>query len=112
MFEPLVTGVAKLWLNTQPELDLLDGIWPGHAPAEVIGEGIPVPESYDPAGFRARHGLPDRPFALYGGRREGAKNWDAQELAADNSAKLVLDLIAARAFAPRTGKSRSSSRPA
>ena len=77
LFEPLVTGVAKLWLNTEPEADLLDEIWPAHAPAEVIGEGIPVPEAYDPDGFRQRHGLSDRRFVLYGGRREGAKNWDA-----------------------------------
>jgi glycosyltransferase involved in cell wall biosynthesis len=77
LFEPLVTGVAELWLNTEPEADLLERLWPGHAPAHVIGEGIPVPERYDPDGFRARHGLGDRRFVLYGGRREGAKNWDA-----------------------------------
>jgi glycosyltransferase involved in cell wall biosynthesis len=77
LFEPLFDGVAKLWLNTDPERDLLDEVWPRHAPAEVIGEGIPVPERYDPAGFRQRHGLGDRRFVLYGGRREGAKNWDA-----------------------------------
>ncbi len=77
LFEPLVTGVAKLWLNTDPEADLLDELWPAHATAEVIGEGIPVPERYDPVGFRSRHGLGDRRFVLYGGRREGAKNWDA-----------------------------------
>ncbi|MFN8016779.1 MAG: glycosyltransferase family 4 protein [Acidimicrobiales bacterium] len=77
LFEPLFTGVAKLWLNTDPERDLLDDLWPGHAPADVIGEGIPVPESYDPEGFRRRHGLGDRRFVLYGGRREGAKNWEA-----------------------------------
>jgi glycosyltransferase involved in cell wall biosynthesis len=77
LFEPLFTGVAKLWLNTDPELELLDATWPRHAPAEVMGEGIPVPEAYDPEGFRARHGIGDRRFVLYGGRREGAKNWDA-----------------------------------
>jgi glycosyltransferase involved in cell wall biosynthesis len=77
LFEPLVTGVAKLWLNTEPEAQLLDEIWPTHAPAEIIGEGIPVPEAYDPDGFRRRHGLGDRRFVLYAGRREGAKNWDA-----------------------------------
>ena len=77
LFEPLLTGVRKLWLNTDPELDLLEELWPRHAPAEVIGEGVQVPTSYDPDGFRARHGLGDRRFVLYGGRREGAKNWEA-----------------------------------
>ncbi|HRW37157.1 MAG TPA: glycosyltransferase family 4 protein [Aquihabitans sp.] len=76
LFEPLFDGVAELWLNTDPELELLDALWPGHAPASVIGEGVGVPERYDPAGFRARHGLGERRFVLYGGRREGAKGWD------------------------------------
>lgn len=77
LFEPLFNGVAQLWCNTDPEVELLDAIWPGHAPAEVIGEGVPVPERYDADGFRSRFGLGDRRFVLYGGRREGAKNWDA-----------------------------------
>ncbi len=76
LFEPLFGGVAKLWLNTLPEQELLDDLWPAHAPAEIIGEGMPVPEGYDPEGFRARHGLGDRPFVLYAGRREGAKGWE------------------------------------
>lgn len=76
LFQPLFTGVRRLWLNTEPELDLLGRIAPGHAPAELIGEGVPVPESYDPNGFRQRHGLGDVPFALYAGRREGAKGWE------------------------------------
>ena len=76
LFEPLFGGVHKLWLNTDPEVELLDELWPGHAPAEVLGEGVQVPERYDPAGFRAKHGLGDRRFVLYGGRREGAKNWE------------------------------------
>ncbi|MEZ5182004.1 MAG: glycosyltransferase [Acidimicrobiales bacterium] len=76
LFEPLFDGVAELWLNTDPELELLDALWPGHAPASVIGEGVGVPERYDPTGFRARHGLGERRFVLYGGRREGAKGWD------------------------------------
>ena len=37
---------------------------------------MPVPERYDPEGFRARHGLGAKRFVLYGGRREGAKGWD------------------------------------
>jgi glycosyltransferase involved in cell wall biosynthesis len=76
LFEPLFTGVNRLWLNTDPEADLLDAIAPGHAPAEVIGEGVPVPEGYDAAGFRTRHGLGDVRFVLYAGRREGAKGWE------------------------------------
>jgi len=76
LFEPLFSGVAQLWLNTEPERDLLETIVPGHAPASIIGEGVPIPESYDPAGFRHRHGLGTDRFVLYAGRREGAKGWE------------------------------------
>lgn len=76
VFEPLFCGVQRLWLNTSPEADLLEGLWPGHAPADLIGEGVPIPDGYDPDGFRARHQLGHRPFVLFGGRREGAKGWD------------------------------------
>jgi glycosyltransferase involved in cell wall biosynthesis len=41
----------------------------------VTGAGVPVPERYDPDGFRERHGI-HRPFVLYAGRREGGKNWE------------------------------------
>lgn len=76
LFEPLFSGVARIWLNTEPEADLLDRIAPGHAPASVMGEGVPVPDSYDPEGFRSRFGLGDARFVLYAGRREGAKGWE------------------------------------
>ncbi|MBV9952205.1 MAG: glycosyltransferase family 4 protein [Acidimicrobiia bacterium] len=75
LFEPLFTGVAGIWLQTDPELELLSARFPGAGPAAIAGEGVPIPDSYDPAGFRARHGLGDRTFVLYGGRREGAKGW-------------------------------------
>lgn len=76
LFEPLFNGVARIWVNTDPEADLLDQIHPGHAPASVMGEGVPVPEAYDPDGFRERFSLGDSRFVLYAGRREGAKGWE------------------------------------
>jgi glycosyltransferase involved in cell wall biosynthesis len=41
----------------------------------VTGAGVNVPASYDPDGFRERHGL-SRPFILFAGRRERGKGWD------------------------------------
>jgi glycosyltransferase involved in cell wall biosynthesis len=76
LFEPLLTGSAGVWLQTQPERDLYDRISTAPAQTEVVGEGVPVPDRYDPEGFRRRLGLGDRPFVLYGGRREGAKGWE------------------------------------
>jgi glycosyltransferase involved in cell wall biosynthesis len=76
LFEPLFNGVARIWVNTEPEAELLDRIAPAHAPSAVMGEGVPVPESYDPEGFRERFGLGDARFVLYAGRREGAKGWE------------------------------------
>ena len=76
LFEPLFTGAAGVWLQTEPERELAESRFAMPAHTAVVGEGVPVPEHYDPDGFRARHGLGDRPFVLYGGRREGAKGWD------------------------------------
>ena len=74
LFEPLFSGAAGLWLQTDPERELLTPASRAE-PVAVAGEGVPVPERYDPEGFRSRHGLGDRTFVLYGGRREGAKGW-------------------------------------
>ena len=51
-----------------------DRIGPVAATHPVTGEGVLIPESYDPDGFRARHGI-DGPFVYYAGRREWAKGW-------------------------------------
>ncbi|MBI2709220.1 MAG: glycosyltransferase family 4 protein [Actinobacteria bacterium] len=76
VFEPLLSGVGGMWMQTEPELDLLASIATPPARVEVVGEGVPVPDGYDPDRFRARHGLGDRRFVLCGGRREGAKGWE------------------------------------
>lgn len=75
LFQPVLTGVAGLFFQTEPEHDLAHRLFPGLAPHAVVGCGVEVPESYEAAGFRERHGI-DRPFLLYAGRREGAKGWD------------------------------------
>lgn len=66
--------VARAWYLSAPERDLARrlGIDPGAA--DLTGAGVPVPEGYDPEGFRARHGL-TRPYVLYAGRREEGKGW-------------------------------------
>jgi glycosyltransferase involved in cell wall biosynthesis len=76
IFEPLFTGSASVWLLTQPEFDLAAARFELPAQTRVVGEGVHVPEAYDPDRFRAAHGLGDRRFVLYGGRREGAKGWE------------------------------------
>lgn len=76
IFQPVLTGVAGLFLQTDPERDLAHRIVPrGLSPHAVVGCGVEVPESYDVEGFRARHGI-DGPYVLYAGRREGAKGWE------------------------------------
>ena len=76
VFEPVLTGSAGVWLQTQPELDLYRRVSTPPAQTRVVGEGVPVPDRYDPERFRREHGLGDRRFVLYGGRREGAKGWE------------------------------------
>jgi glycosyltransferase involved in cell wall biosynthesis len=75
LFRPLFSGARGLWFLSEPEHQLahrIHGELPDH---EVTGAGVPVPERYDPDGFRERHGI-HRPFVLYAGRREGGKNWE------------------------------------
>jgi glycosyltransferase involved in cell wall biosynthesis len=75
LFRPVLADPAAVWFLSEPEHQLahrLGPVAPGH---QVTGAGVTVPSSYDPEGFRARHGL-RRPFLLYSGRREGGKGWD------------------------------------
>lgn len=76
LFQPVFTGVAGLFLQTDPEHDLAHQVVPrGLAPHAVVGCGVEVPDAYDVEGFRERHGI-EGPYVLYAGRREGAKGWE------------------------------------
>lgn len=75
IFHPLFSGSRGLWFLSDPERDLAHAIHPRLTDFEVIGSGIDVPETYDPEGFRRRHGI-EGPFVMYAGRREGGKNWE------------------------------------
>ena len=75
LFQPLFTGAAGIWLQTDPEHELAHSLFPLGERHRVVGEGIPTDKSYDPERFRRRHGI-EGPFVLYAGRREGAKGWE------------------------------------
>ncbi len=77
LFQPLLNGAGGLWFLTDPEADLARNLFEPPATSAVVGEAVPIPDRYDPDGFRARHGLGAEPFILCGGRREGAKGWEA-----------------------------------
>ncbi|HLI44243.1 MAG TPA: glycosyltransferase family 4 protein [Acidimicrobiales bacterium] len=68
-----LAGSAEVWFQSEPEHQLGHRLapLPSH---RVIGSAVHVPEQYDPAGFRERHGL-ERPFVLCAGRREEGKGW-------------------------------------
>jgi glycosyltransferase involved in cell wall biosynthesis len=74
LFRPLLGESAQVWFMSEPEHQLAHRIGPVTPSHFVTGEGVLIPESYDPDGFRARHGL-TRPYVLFAGRREGAKGW-------------------------------------
>jgi glycosyltransferase involved in cell wall biosynthesis len=74
VFRPLLAGSAQVWFMSEPEHQLAHRIGPLTAAHPVTGEGVLMPETYDPEGFRARHGL-TRPYALFVGRRESGKGW-------------------------------------
>ena len=75
IFKPVLSGVAGLFLQTEPEHQLAHSIFPQLAPHDVVGCGVEVPAAYDPERFRKKFGISE-PFLLYAGRREGAKGWD------------------------------------
>jgi glycosyltransferase involved in cell wall biosynthesis len=75
IFRPLFSGARGIWFNSDPERDLAARIFDLPERRRVVGAGLHIPQSYDPEGFCARHGI-DGPFALYAGRREGAKKWE------------------------------------
>jgi glycosyltransferase involved in cell wall biosynthesis len=75
LFQPVFTGSAGLFFQTDPESELAHRICSNLAPNDVVGCGVEVPASYDPHGFRARFDIRS-PFVLYAGRREGAKGWE------------------------------------
>jgi glycosyltransferase involved in cell wall biosynthesis len=64
-----------VWFLSEPEHKLAHRLGPVTQSHAVTGSGVHIPTSYDPDGFRVRHGL-RRPFVLYAGRREPLKGWD------------------------------------
>jgi glycosyltransferase involved in cell wall biosynthesis len=75
VFRPMMADSAAIWFMSEPEHQLAHRLGPVAARHAVTGQGVKVPTSYDPEGFRARHGL-ERPFVLFAGRRERGKGWD------------------------------------
>jgi len=69
-----LSRVARAWYLSEPERDLARSLGLDPGAGDLTGAGVPVPQRYDPAAFRARHGL-TRPFILYAGRREEGKGW-------------------------------------
>lgn len=93
IFRTALTGAARAWFLSGPEHDLAHRLGLAPPAHDVVGAGVDVPSSYDPEGFRARHGL-TRPFVLYAGRREGGKGWDELLGAfAEASGAIDLDLV-------------------
>lgn len=75
LFQPLFSGPAGLWFLSEPEHQVAHRLFNLPQNHEVVGSGVQVPASYDPEGFRQRHGIRG-PFVLFAGRREGGKGWE------------------------------------
>jgi len=95
VLSPVLAEPALIWFLSEPEHLLAHRLGPVSPNHEVTGCGVPVPEGYDPSGFRSRHRL-ERPFALYAGRREEGKGLNAlldHFFAATLARGLDLDLV-------------------
>jgi glycosyltransferase involved in cell wall biosynthesis len=75
VFRHVLADPAAVWFLSEPEHALAHRLGPVASCHTVTGAGVRVPGSYDPEGFRRRHGI-TRPFVLYAGRREKGKGWD------------------------------------
>jgi glycosyltransferase involved in cell wall biosynthesis len=75
IFQPLLGSSAQVWFMSEPEHELAHRIGAVTDRHFVTGEGVLIPESYDPDGFRARHDI-TRPYVLFAGRREEGKGWN------------------------------------
>jgi glycosyltransferase involved in cell wall biosynthesis len=76
VFRPVLARSAQVWFLSEPEHQLAHRLGPVATEHRVVGSGVIIPTTDDAAGFRARHGLGERPFVLYAGRRERGKGWD------------------------------------
>lgn len=74
IYQPLFSGARGIWFLSEPEAALAERIFRLPPRTSVVGAAMALPASYDPDGFRARHGL-EGPFLYYGGRREWGKGW-------------------------------------
>jgi glycosyltransferase involved in cell wall biosynthesis len=75
IFRPLFEGAAGLWFLSDPEQALAQQLFHLGAQQAVVGSPVHAPATTpDPAAARRCFDLPER-FALYAGRREGAKRW-------------------------------------
>ncbi len=96
IFRPLFTTLGDVWFMSPPERDLAGEIAGSLPPRhQLTGCGVAVPASYDPDGFRRRHGIEGR-FLLYAGRREGGKGWETlldQFAGATARARLPFSLV-------------------
>jgi glycosyltransferase involved in cell wall biosynthesis len=90
VFRPVLTAPAQVWFMSEPEHRLAHRIG-AVAPHHVTGEGVPVPDAYDPDRFRSRYGL-TRPFVLFAGRREPFKGWNELLAGLTRAARLGVDI--------------------
>ncbi|MGH9296916.1 MAG: glycosyltransferase family 4 protein [Acidimicrobiales bacterium] len=90
-----LAGSAAVWFLSEPEHQLGHRLAPLPGHHQVVGAAVKVPEEYDAAGFRERHGI-EGSFVLYAGRRETGKGWE-QVLAGFGAAilrhRLPFDLV-------------------
>lgn len=75
VFRPMMVDSGAVWFMSEPEHQFGHRLGPVAVHHPVVGQGVGIPASYDPEGFRVRHGL-ERPFVLFAGRRERGKGWD------------------------------------
>lgn len=75
IYRPMFRDCRGIVFNSQPEADTALRLFELPKRWEVAGEGVEIPESFNPQRFRQKFGI-EFPYLAYTGRREWGKNVD------------------------------------
>ncbi len=76
IFKDLYRNLGGIIFHAKPEMELANRLYDlSNVKQEVLGEGVETDFEYDADRFRSKYGI-DKPYIVYAGRKDSAKNID------------------------------------